>query len=154
MGKSGHVGSKIAATLASTGSPAFFVHAGEARHGDMGMITGRDVILAISNSGETEEITSLLPLIKRLGLPLITMTGNPASTFAKAATVNIDISVAEEACPLNLAPTASTTAALAMGDALAIALLEERGFEEEDFANFHPGGALGKPSRCPMFRKK
>ena len=144
MGKSGHIGSKIAATLASTGSPSFFVHAGEARHGDMGMITAHDVILAISNSGETEEITSLLPLIARLDLPLITMTGNPDSTFAKAATVNLDISVAEEACPLNLAPTASTTAALAMGDALAIVLLERRGFREEDFANFHPGGALGK----------
>lgn len=144
MGKSGHIGSKIAATLASTGSPAFFVHAGEARHGDMGMITSQDVVLAISNSGETEEITALLPLIKRLGLPLITMTGNSASTFAKSATINLDISVAEEACPLNLAPTASTTAALAMGDALAIVLLEQRGFKEEDFANIHPGGALGK----------
>jgi len=144
MGKSGHIGSKIAATLASTGSPSFFVHAGEARHGDMGMITNHDVILAISNSGETEEITSLLPLIKRLGLPLITMTGAPNSTFARAATINLDISVEEEACPLNLAPTASTTAALAMGDALAIVLLQKRGFREEDFAHFHPGGALGK----------
>jgi arabinose-5-phosphate isomerase len=144
MGKSGHIGSKIAATLASTGSPSFFVHAGEALHGDMGMITSHDVILAISNSGETDEITSILPLIKRLNLPLITMTGNPNSTFAKAATINLDISVAEEACPLNLAPTASTTAALAMGDALAIVLLEKRGFKEEDFANFHPGGVLGK----------
>lgn len=144
MGKSGHIGSKIAATLASTGSPSFFVHAGEARHGDVGMITDHDVILAISNSGETEEITSLLPLIKRLGLPLITMTGAPNSTFARAATINLDISVEEEACPLNLAPTASTTAALAMGDALAIVLLQKRGFKEEDFAHFHPGGALGK----------
>lgn len=144
MGKSGHIGSKIAATLASTGSPSFFVHAGEARHGDLGMITVHDVILAISNSGETEEIASLLPLIKRLGLPLITMTGNPNSTFAKAATINLDISVEEEACPFNLAPTASTTAALAMGDALAIVLLEQRGFKEEDFANFHPGGSIGK----------
>jgi len=144
MGKSGHIGSKIAATLASTGSPSFFVHAGEARHGDMGMIIAHDVILAISNSGETEEIASLLPLIKRLDLPLITMTGNPDSTFAKAATINLDISVAEEACPLNLAPTASTTATLAMGDALAIVLLEQRGFKEQDFAHFHPGGALGK----------
>lgn len=144
LGKSGHVGSKIAATLASTGSPAFFVHAGEAGHGDMGMITGQDVILAISNSGETQEIAFLLPRIKRLGLPLIAMTGNPRSTLAKAASVNLDISVAEEACPLNLAPTASTTAALAMGDALAIMLLEQRGFEEEDFANFHPGGVLGR----------
>lgn len=144
LGKSGHVGNKIAATLASTGSPSFFVHAAEARHGDMGMITKKDVILAISNSGETEEITSLLSRIKRLGLSLITMTGNHNSTLAKAATVNIDISVAEEACPLNLAPTASTTAALAMGDALAVVLLAKRGFKEEDFANFHPGGTLGK----------
>ena len=144
MGKSGHIGSKIAATLASTGSPSFFVHAGEARHGDLGMITANDVVLAISNSGETDEITSLLPLIKRLGLPLITMTGDPDSTFARAATINLDISVAEEACPLNLAPTASTTAALAMGDALAIVLLQKRGFKEEDFAHFHPGGVLGK----------
>ena len=144
LGKSGHVGSKIAATLASTGSPAFFVHAGEAGHGDMGMITGQDVILAISNSGETQEIAFLLPRIKRLGLPLIAMTGNPRSTLARAASVNLDISVAEEACPLNLAPTASTTAALAMGDALAIVLLEQRGFREEDFANFHPGGVLGR----------
>ena len=144
LGKSGHVGSKIAATLASTGSPAFFVHAGEAGHGDMGMITGQDVILAISNSGETQEIAFLLPRIKRLGLPLIAMTGNPRSTLARAASVNLDISVAEEACPLNLAPTASTTAALAMGDALAIVLLEQRGFKEEDFANFHPGGVLGR----------
>ena len=144
LGKSGHVGSKVAATLASTGSPAFFVHAGEAGHGDMGMIMDQDVILAISNSGETQEIAFLLPRIKRLGLPLITMTGNPRSTLARAASVNLDISVAEEACPLNLAPTASTTAALAMGDALAIALLEQRGFKEEDFANFHPGGVLGR----------
>ena len=144
LGKSGHVGSKIAATLASTGSPAFFVHAGEAGHGDMGMITGQDVILAISNSGETREIAFLLPRIKRLGLPLIAMTGNPRSTLARAASVNLDISVAEEACPLNLAPTASTTAALAMGDALAIVLLEQRGFQEEDFAGFHPGGVLGR----------
>ncbi len=144
LGKSGHVGSKIAATLASTGSPAFFVHAGEAGHGDMGMITGQDVILAISNSGETQEIAFLLPRIKRLGLPLIAMTGNPRSTLARAASVNLDISVAEEACPLNLAPTASTTAALAMGDALAIVLLEQRGFREEDFASFHPGGVLGR----------
>ena len=144
LGKSGHVGNKIAATLASTGSPAFFVHAGEAGHGDMGMITGQDVILAISNSGETQEIAFLLPRIKRLGLPLIAMSGNPRSTLARAASVNLDISVAEEACPLNLAPTASTTAALAMGDALAIVLLEQRGFREEDFANFHPGGVLGR----------
>ncbi|MBH97134.1 MAG: D-arabinose 5-phosphate isomerase [Rhodospirillaceae bacterium] len=144
VGKSGHIGNKIAATLASTGSPSFFVHAAEARHGDMGMITANDVILVISNSGETEEINALLPLIKRLKLPLITMTGNPNSTFAKASTVNLDIRVEEEACPLNLAPTASTTAALAMGDALAIVLLTKRGFRAEDFANFHPGGTLGK----------
>ena len=144
MGKSGHIGSKIAATLASTGSPAFFVHAGEAGHGDMGMITSHDVVLAISNSGETQEIAFLLPRIKRLGLPLITMTGKPRSTLARAASVNLDISVVEEACPLNLAPTASTTAALAMGDALAIVLLEQRGFKEQDFANFHPGGVLGR----------
>lgn len=144
LGKSGHVGNKIAATLASTGSPAFFVHAGEAGHGDMGMITSQDVVLAISNSGETQEIAFLLPRIKRLGLPLIAMTGNPRSTLARAASVNLDISVAEEACPLNLAPTASTTAALAMGDALAIVLLEQRGFKEEDFASFHPGGVLGR----------
>lgn len=144
LGKSGHIGTKIAATLASTGSPSFFVHAAEARHGDMGMITTKDVILAISNSGETEEMISLLPRIKRLNLPLITMTGNRNSTLAKAATVNLDISVEKEACPLNLAPTASTTAALAMGDALAVALLSKRNFKEEDFANFHPGGALGK----------
>ena len=144
MGKSGHIGSKIAATLASTGSPAFFVHAGEAGHGDMGMITSQDVVLAISNSGETQEIAFLLPRIKRLGLSLIAMTGNPRSTLARAASVNLDISVAEEACPLNLAPTASTTAALAMGDALAIVLLEQRGFKEADFANFHPGGVLGR----------
>ena len=144
LGKSGHIGTKIAATLASTGSPSFFVHAAEARHGDMGMITTKDVILAISNSGETEEMISLLPRIKRLNLPLITMTGNRNSTLAKAATVNLDLSVEKEACPLNLAPTASTTAALAMGDALAVALLSKRNFKEEDFANFHPGGALGK----------
>ena len=144
MGKSGHIGSKIAATLASTGSPSFFLHAGEASHGDIGMMTAQDVVLAISNSGETEEMTALLPLIKRLGSPLITMTGTPESTFARAATVNLDISVSEEACPLNLAPTASTTATLAMGDALAIVLLELRGFKEEDFATFHPGGTLGK----------
>lgn len=144
MGKSGHVGGKIAATLASTGTPAFFVHPGEASHGDMGMITGADVVLALSNSGETEELVVLLPLIKRLGVPLITFTGNPGSTLARAATVNIDVSVAQEACPLGLAPTSSTTAALAMGDALAIALLEARGFGAEDFALAHPGGQLGR----------
>jgi len=144
MGKSGHIGGKIAATLASTGSPAFFVHPGEASHGDMGMITDRDVVLALSNSGETHEIITILPLIKRMGVPLVSMTGNPQSTLAQAASVNIDVGVEQEACPLGLAPTASTTAALAMGDALAVALLEARGFSEEDFALSHPGGALGR----------
>ncbi|MCH8504415.1 MAG: KpsF/GutQ family sugar-phosphate isomerase [Ectothiorhodospiraceae bacterium] len=144
MGKSGHVGSKIAATLASTGSPAFFVHPGEASHGDLGMITQKDVVLALSNSGETDEIITILPLIKRLGVPLVSMTGKPGSTLAKAASVNIDVGVRQEACPLTLAPTASTTAALAMGDALAVALLEARGFTAEDFARSHPGGRLGR----------
>lgn len=144
MGKSGHIGNKIAATLASTGSPAFFVHPGEASHGDLGMITAKDVVLALSNSGETDEILIILPLIKRLGIPLISLTGNPKSTLAQAATVNIDVSVAKEACPLGLAPTSSTTAALVMGDTLAIALLEARGFSEEDFARSHPGGRLGR----------
>ncbi len=144
MGKSGHIGGKLAATLASTGTPAFFVHPGEASHGDLGMITGKDLVLAISNSGETAEIVTLLPLLKRLGLPLITMTGNPASTLGKASRVVLNTAVAEEACPLNLAPTASTTAALAMGDALAVALLESRGFTREDFALAHPGGSLGR----------
>ncbi|MCC7412446.1 MAG: KpsF/GutQ family sugar-phosphate isomerase [Gammaproteobacteria bacterium] len=144
MGKSGHVGGKIAATLASTGTPAFFVHPGEASHGDMGMITAHDVVLALSNSGETDELVVLLPLIKRLGVALIALTGRPGSTLAQAATVNIDVGVAEEACPLGLAPTASTTAALAMGDALAVALLKARGFSIEDFALSHPGGRLGR----------
>jgi arabinose-5-phosphate isomerase len=144
MGKSGHIASKIAATLASTGSPAFFVHPGEASHGDLGMITAHDVVLAVSNSGETPEIILILPLIARLGVPLITLTGRPESTMAQAATVNLHTGVAKEACPLNLAPTESTTATLAMGDALAVALLECRGFTEEDFALSHPGGALGK----------
>lgn len=144
MGKSGHVASKIAATLASTGTPAFYVHPGEASHGDMGMITGEDVVLAVSNSGETAELLTLLPLIKRLGVKLLTFTGHPQSTLAKAADVNLDVSVAEEACPLNLAPTASTTAALAMGDALAVSLLSARGFTQEDFARSHPGGSLGR----------
>lgn len=144
MGKSGHIGNKIAATLASTGSPSFFVHPGEAGHGDLGMITAKDVVLAISNSGETSEIVLLLPLIKRLGIPLISMTGNSASTIAKTANVDLDISVEKEACPLGLAPTSSTTAALVMGDALAIALLEARGFTADDFALSHPGGALGR----------
>lgn len=144
MGKSGHIGGKIAATLASTGTPAFFVHPGEASHGDLGMITARDVVLALSNSGETDELLTILPLIKRLGIPLISMTGNPRSTLSQAASVNIDVHVDKEACPLGLAPTASTTAALAMGDALAVALLETRGFTAEDFALSHPGGSLGR----------
>ena len=144
MGKSGHIGNKIAATLASTGSPAFFVHPGEASHGDLGMITASDVVLALSNSGETSELLTIVPLIKRLGVPLISMTGNPQSNLARESDIHIDVSVAQEACPLNLAPTSSTTAALAMGDALAIALLESRGFTEEDFARSHPGGSLGR----------
>ena len=144
MGKSGHIGGKIAATLASTGTPAFFVHPGEASHGDLGMITATDVVLALSNSGETAEIVTILPIIKRLKVPLIAMTGNALSTLSQAATANINVSVVKEACPLGLAPTASTTAALAMGDALAIALLETRGFTEEDFARSHPGGVLGR----------
>ncbi|MBE0509403.1 MAG: KpsF/GutQ family sugar-phosphate isomerase [Chromatiales bacterium] len=144
MGKSGHIGDKIAATLASTGTPAFFVHPGEASHGDLGMITPKDVVLALSNSGETEEILTILPIIKRLGVPLIALTGNPRSRLGKAADAHIDVSVAKEACPLGLAPTASTTAALAMGDALAVALLESRGFTEEDFARSHPAGSLGR----------
>jgi arabinose-5-phosphate isomerase len=144
MGKSGHIGGKIAATLASTGSPAFFVHPAEAGHGDLGMITAKDVVLALSNSGETEEIVTLLPLIKRLGVPLIALIGNPDSTLARAADVLIDVGVEQEACPLGLAPTASTTAALAMGDALAVSLLEARGFTAEDFARSHPGGRLGR----------
>ena len=144
MGKSGHIGSKIAATLASTGTPAFFVHPGEASHGDLGMITAKDVVLALSNSGATEEILTILPIIKRLHVPLIALTGNPQSALAEAANVNIDVAVEEEACPLGLAPTASTTAALAMGDALAISLLEVRGFTSDDFARSHPGGKLGR----------
>jgi arabinose-5-phosphate isomerase len=144
MGKSGHIGSKIAATLASTGTPAFFVHPGEASHGDLGMITPKDLVIAVSYSGETAEIITILPLLKRIGLPFISMTGAPDSTLGSAATVVLDTAVEEEACPLNLAPTASTTAALAMGDALAVALLESRGFTVEDFARSHPGGALGK----------
>ena len=144
MGKSGHIAGKIAATLASTGTPAFFVHPGEASHGDLGMITTADVVLALSNSGETAEIVTILPLIKRLNVPLITLTGNPHSTLSRAATANINVRVDKEACPLGLAPTASTTASLAMGDALAIALLESRGFTEEDFARSHPGGTLGR----------
>ena len=144
MGKSGHIGGKIAATLASTGTPAFFVHPGEASHGDLGMITERDVVLALSNSGETDEILTILPLIKRLGVPLIALTGNPASRLAREADVHLDVSVEKEACPLGLAPTASTTATLVMGDALAVSLLESRGFTADDFARSHPGGRLGK----------
>ena len=144
MGKSGHIGRKIAATLASTGSPAFFVHPGEASHGDMGMITAQDVVIALSNSGNTAEVVTLLPLIKRLGIPLISITGNPDSTLARAAVANLDTGVEQEACPLNLAPTSSTTTALVMGDARAIALLEARGFSAEDFAFSHPGGSLGR----------
>jgi len=144
MGKSGHIAGKIAATLASTGTPAFFVHPGEASHGDLGMITASDVVLALSNSGETGEIVTILPIIKRLSVPLIAMTGTPESTLARAAAASIIVRVDKEACPLGLAPTASTTAALAMGDALAIALLETRGFTEEDFARSHPGGSLGR----------
>ena len=144
MGKSGHIGSKIAATLASTGTPAFFVHPAEAQHGDMGMITPQDVVITLSNSGETDEVTTLLPLIKRMGAPLIAMTGRPESTMGKAANVVLDTSVEKEACPLNLAPTASTTATLAMGDALAVAVLDARGFTAEDFALSHPAGALGR----------
>lgn len=144
MGKSGLIGQKIASTMASTGTPAFFLHPGEAIHGDLGMIIKGDVVIAISNSGETEEVIRILPVIKRLGASLIAVAGNPASTLAKAGDIFLDISVKEEACPLGLAPTASTTATLAMGDALAVALLQQRGFKAEDFALFHPGGALGK----------
>jgi arabinose-5-phosphate isomerase len=144
MGKSGHIASKIAATLASTGTPAFFVHPGEASHGDLGMITRHDVVLALSNSGETSEFLTILPIIKRLGVPLIAMTGNPTSTMAKFATAHIYVGVEQEACPLGLAPTSSTTAALVMGDALAVSLLDARGFTRDDFALSHPGGSLGK----------
>jgi len=144
MGKSGHIGGKIAATLASTGTPAFFVHPGEASHGDLGMITLTDVVLAISNSGETAEILTILPLIKRMGVKLIALTGNPTSTLARQADAHINVGVAQEACPMNLAPTASTTAALAMGDALAVAMFQSRGFTADDFARSHPGGMLGR----------
>lgn len=144
MGKSGHVARKIAATLASTGTPAFFVHPGEASHGDLGMILPQDVVLALSNSGETDEVLFILPVIKRQGIPLIAITGNANSSLADQATVHLDASIAVEACPLGLAPTASTTAALVMGDALAIALLEARGFTSEDFARSHPAGSLGR----------
>jgi arabinose-5-phosphate isomerase len=144
MGKSGHVGGKIAATLASTGTPAFFMHPAEASHGDLGMITAQDLLLAVSYSGETQEVVTILPLVKRMGARLLSMTGRKDSTLARAADAHLDVSVSEEACPLNLAPTASTTAMLAMGDALAVALLESRGFTAEDFALSHPSGSLGK----------
>ena len=144
IGKSGHIANKIAATLASTGSPAFFMHPGEASHGDIGVITKKDAVIALSNSGKTEEIIAILPIIKLLDVPLISMTGNPSSILAKSANVNLDVSVEKEACPLGLVPTSSTTATLAMGDALAIALLDAQGFTSEDFARSHPGGALGK----------
>ena len=144
MGKSGHVGRKIAATLASTGTPALFVHPGEASHGDLGMVTAHDLVLAISNSGESTEFTAILPVLKRLGAPLIAITGQANSTLARYADLALDCSVEREACPLNLAPTASTTAQMAMGDALAVALLDARGFRAEDFARSHPGGALGR----------
>lgn len=144
MGKSGHIARKIAATLSSTGSPAMFVHPAEASHGDLGMITSKDVVLALSNSGTTEELMNILPLFKRKAVPFITMTGNPASALARSADVNLDASVAEEACPLGQAPTSSTTAALVLGDAIAMALLEARGFTQEDFAISHPGGRLGR----------
>ena len=144
MGKSGHVGRKIAATLASTGTPAMFVHPAEASHGDLGMVTAQDLVLVISNSGESQEISAIIPVLKRLGTPLVAMTGNPESSMAQHASVWLNTAVDKEACPLNLAPTASTTAQLAMGDALAVALLDARGFKAEDFARSHPGGALGR----------
>jgi arabinose-5-phosphate isomerase len=144
MGKSGHIGNKIAATLASTGTPAFFLHPAEAGHGDIGMLTAADVLLALSNSGETSELLTILPVVKRLGIPIVAMTGRRNSTLAQAAAVVLDVSVPAEACPHNLAPTASTTATLAVGDALAVAILEARGFSQEDFARSHPGGSLGR----------
>ena len=144
IGKSGHIGRKIAATLASTGTPAMFVHPAEAAHGDLGMVTAHDAFIAISNSGEASELLSIVGIIKRMGAPLISMTGNPNSSLGQLADVHLDVSVAKEACPLNLAPTASTTVTLALGDALAVALLDARGFREEDFARSHPGGALGR----------
>jgi arabinose-5-phosphate isomerase len=144
MGKSGHVGRKIAATLASTGTPAFFVHPGEASHGDLGMVTAGDLVLAISNSGESDELVAILPVLKRLGVTVVAMTGKPQSTLANHAEIVISCAVDKEACPLNLAPTASTTAQMALGDALAVALLDARGFREDDFARSHPGGALGR----------
>lgn len=144
IGKSGHIGRKLAATLASTGTPAYFVHAAEAAHGDMGMITPADIVIALSNSGTSEELLTIVPLVKRQGARLIAMTGNPGSPLAREADVHLDSGVSEEACPLNLAPTASTTAALALGDALAVAVLDARGFSPDDFARSHPGGALGR----------
>ncbi len=144
MGKSGHIGGKIAATLASTGSPAFFVHPGEASHGDLGMITKNDVVIALSNSGNTAEITTIIPILKRFAVPLVSMTGDKNSTLATEANINLDVSVSKEACPHDLAPTSSTTVALVMGDALAVALLQARGFTAEDFALSHPGGSLGR----------
>ena len=144
MGKSGHIASKIAATLASTGTPAFFVHPAEASHGDLGMITADDVVLVLSNSGETDEVKQIIPLLKRLGVSIVAMTGKPTSTLATHASVNLNVEVAAEACPLGLAPTSSTTAALVMGDALAVSLLEKRGFTAEDFARSHPAGQLGR----------
>jgi arabinose-5-phosphate isomerase len=144
MGKSGHIGRKIAATLASTGTPALFLHPAEAAHGDLGMVTSQDVLVAISYSGESSELAVVIPAVKRMGVPVIAMTGKPESTLALAADVHLDVSVEKEACPLNLAPTASTTATLALGDALAVALLELRGFKSDDFARSHPGGALGR----------
>ena len=144
MGKSGHIGGKIAATLASTGSPAFFVHPGEASHGDLGMITKNDIVIALSNSGNTAEIATIIPILKRFAVPLISMTGDKNSTLANEADINLDVSVSKEACPHDLAPTSSTTVALVMGDALAVALLQARGFTAEDFALSHPGGSLGK----------
>ena len=144
IGKSGHIADKLAATLASTGTPSFFVHPGEASHGDLGMISKSDIVLAISNSGKTEEIVSLLPILKNMGIKIISMTGHENSTIATGSDVHIDVGVEEEACPMNLSPTASTTAALAMGDAIAVALLEKRGFSVEDFAKSHPGGSIGK----------
>ncbi len=144
MGKSGHIGRKMAATFASTGTPAFFVHPGEASHGDLGMVTAQDIVIAISNSGESNEILALIPVLKRLNVPLISMTGRPESSMAKAADIHLCIHVPKEACPLGLAPTTSTTATLVMGDALAVALLQARGFTAEDFALSHPGGALGR----------
>jgi len=144
IGKSGHIADKLAATLASTGTPSFFVHPGEASHGDLGMISKSDVVIALSNSGKSEEIVNLLPILKNMGITIIAMTGDNNSTIASASDIHIDVGVEEEACPMNLSPTASTTAALAMGDAIAVALLEKRGFSVEDFAKSHPGGSIGK----------